>query len=72
MRHRISSEARYLCTRTAATRAGVFALLHECPEKKRSATNVPIKTYPWPAAPTWVHTNFSDEMSAYQSKVIFK
>ncbi|MBK8251048.1 MAG: hypothetical protein IPK82_00060 [Polyangiaceae bacterium] len=50
----------------------MFALLHECPEKKRSATNVPIKTYPWPAAPTWVHTNFSDEMSAYQSKVIFK
>ncbi|MBK8254994.1 MAG: hypothetical protein IPK82_20340 [Polyangiaceae bacterium] len=59
-------------TRTAATHDSVVMLLRERRKKKRSATNVPIKTYPWPTAHMWVHTNFSDEMSAYQSKVIFK
>ncbi|MBK8255032.1 MAG: hypothetical protein IPK82_20530 [Polyangiaceae bacterium] len=49
----------------------MFALLHERPEKKRSATSVPMKTYPWSIAHAWVHTSFSDEMSADQSKVVF-
>ncbi|MBK8251062.1 MAG: hypothetical protein IPK82_00135 [Polyangiaceae bacterium] len=37
----------------------MFALLHERRKKKRSATSVPMKTYPWSTTHAWVHTNLS-------------